>query len=322
MTKRTKRWLRVSLLGLLGLVVGGAGLTVYLLQRPPMMYRHARQVLDQTTERAREQLRDGVLLRLADLTQDSENIEASDEPIERRPLPKVQRFDAFGSLEVLQETQASAVIRRTTPRAKPDEKVDRFVELTLNNEEMVSFVSEIFVDWTIQRGYVIPGGVNDPVVTVKDGKLALAFAIQTPRWKQVFSGDLELVFQDDGMAVGRVTGLRAGSLPIDLTSVGDVLNRRMATSDIVHAQRLSGWLDKLDHFEFRPVIELENRRRVRVYAMEPSKDAVTLKLRVQDRLTYKEHNAMLDSGELAVTDQFGPESWDGSVFVGVPTTTD
>ena len=322
MTKRKKRWIKISVLSALALLVAGVGVAVYLIQRPPMMYRQARQVLDQTTEQAREQIRDNVLMRLADLTQASDNIETSDQPIAQDPTHRLQRIDPFGSFTRESDMTAQLLIPPPTKRAEHDEKIDRFVEMELTNEEMVAFVSEIFVDWTIQRGYIIPGGVNDPVVVVKDGNLALAFAIQTPYWEQVFSGDLKIDFQDNGMAVGRVTDLQAGSLPISLSSVGRTLKMQFPDSEADDAERLTGWLNKLDRFEFRPVIELDNRRRARVFGMEAGKDSVTLKLRVQDRLTYKEHNHLMKRGALAVTDRLGPAASDTDAYAEVQSTTD
>lgn len=328
MNRKTKRWLKWTALGVLGLLIGGAGVTVYLIKRPPMMYRHAQKVLDQTTEASREQIRDNVLIRLADLTQLAEDAEHSAEPVPldpytelyrgAEPAHEARRIDGFGAFFDPTEDHAPP----PPVHAEHDEKIDRFVEMALTNAELVSFVNEMFVAWTIQRGYIVPGGVNDPAVIVKDGRLALAFAIQTPYWEQVFSGDLDLTFKPNGMAIGRVTNLRAGSLPVSLSSVGDMLHAQMPAGQSHHADRLAGWLDKLERFEFRPVIELGNRRRARVYALHAGRDSVSLRLRVQDRLTYKQHNHLLNRGAIAVTDQLGPALPEGGAFAEVQTTTE
>ena len=98
MKKRKKRWIRITVLGMLALTVAGT-------------------VLDQTTELDREVLRDRVLLRLADLTQGAENIETADESITRRrqrpghyreggqPCARVWDPDALLGAGVLRRTQ-------------------------------------------------------------------------------------------------------------------------------------------------------------------------------------------------------------------------
>ena len=170
-----------------------AGLTVYLLQRPPLAWRVAQQVLDQSTPEMREQITANVKDRLANLVQTQ--------------TEKQERIDPYGRFHNEFDNEKIA-----------DTPLDQFVELTLNNAELIAMVNEFFVDWTIQRGYVVPGGVNDPIVIARDGQLHMALMIQNPFWQQVFSGKVALNFKDDGMAIGQVQNLYAGSLPVSLPS--------------------------------------------------------------------------------------------------------
>ena len=304
MQARTKKWIKRTLLGGFALFVVGAGVTVYLLQRPPVVWREVQAVLDQSSPQMREQITASVKERLAELTQPATG--------------GFQRIDVYG------ESVRPNDVGPLQPEAEllSDVPLDAFAELTLNNAELVAMVNEFFVQWTLQRGYVVPGGINDPSVIARGGKLYLAFMIDTPYWQQVFSGEVELTFRKDGMAVGQVADLYAGSMPVSVLSVGELLRMNLPASEHDTADRLGEWLDNLEYFEFRPVLELEHRRRARIFAMDVGDDEVTLKMRVQDHRTYRAHNDLLGRDQITVTDLLDATLWDGRAIADVPTTTD
>ena len=293
--------------GSLLFVLVAAGLTVYLLQRPPNVWNRAQQLIEQTTPEEREQIAEAVMQRL------SEQVEAelADEPTEINP-------------ELLGQV----------PAEQADRYVDRTFELRLTNRELFAMVDETFGQWTVQRGYEVPNAFTQPVVMAQEGKLVIAFAVTTSSWRQVFSGELDLSFSNDGMAHGTVNELTAGSLPVSVVAVGEMLREQLPDSEADTADRLGDWLTELEGFEFRPVLELEHRRRARVTGMTIDDDAVTLRMRVQDHVTYRRHNELMGLGELAVTDALdrpelpgleelpGAHGWDAGQFADVPTTTD
>lgn len=297
MQVKTKRWIKRAVLGGVALALIGTGVTVYLLQRPPMVWREVKTVLDLSTPEMRKQITARVQDKLAELSESGSS--------------KSQRIDVYGGAARAVETDQIS----ETP-------LDEFAELTLTNTELVAMVNTFFVQWTNQRGYVVPGGINDPTVIAHAGKLYLAFMIDTPYWQQVFSGQVQLTFQDDGMAVGRVEKLYAGSLPVSVLSVGEMLRINLPKHEHQTADRIGRWLDNLEHFEFRPVIELEHRRRARVLALMAGDEQVTLRMRVQDHRTYRAHNNLLGRNQIAVTDVLNAKLPDGSAFADVPTTTD
>ncbi|MEO0475655.1 MAG: hypothetical protein AAF085_06760 [Planctomycetota bacterium] len=304
MQARTKKWIKRALIGSAAVLVLGAGLTVYLLQRPPVVWREAQVVLKQSSPQMREQITAGIKERLAKLVQ--------------TPSAEYRRLDLYG------ESVRTDIIDEQHPEAEKLSEVplDEFAKLTLTNTELVAMVNEFFVQWTEQRGYIVPGGINDPSVIARNGKLYLAFMIDTPHWQQVFSGEVQLTFREDGMAEGRVENLYAGSMPVSLLSVGELLRMKLPASEHDTADRLGEWLDNLERFEFRPVLELEHRRRARIVAMGVGDDGVTLKMRVQDHRTYRAHNDLLGRDQIAVTDLLDARLWDGSAIADVPTTTD
>lgn len=292
-----KRWFRLTLLGSAMALVLSAGLIVYLLQLSPAAWRQSQVVLDSATPVMREKITKDVKQRIADLAQAT-----------------ASGFQALHQ----QAGEPSAL----TPKEIADTPLDEFVELKLTNAELVLIVNDFFVKWTQQRGYIIPGGINDPAVIADNGKLMMAFMIDTPLWHQVFSGEVSLSFKPDGLAIGKVKGLHAGSLPIPMLTIAKTLRLMMPASEHETADRLGRWLAKLDHFEFRPTIEMQHRRRARVVAMDVGDQDVTVRLRVQDHRTYRAHNDLLGLGEMAVTDVLESTTWDGSRFADVPTTTD
>jgi len=296
MQPKTKRWLKRAAIGSALALVLTAGVVVYLLQRKPAVWREAQAVLDTATPQMRHKITSDVTQRIAEIVQTKS--------------------------PALQQLSREAERKAIDPNVIADAKLDEFAEIKLTNAELVMIVNDFYVQWTKQRGYVVPGGVNDPAVIAKDGELLMTFMVQTPNWQQVFTGDVSLTFKPDGMAVGKVNDLYAGSLPLSMVSIGQTLRTIMPARDHHFADRLGEWLGKLQHFEFRPTLELEHRRRARVLAMNVIDDHVTIEMRVQDHKTYRKHNNLLGRGKMAVTDVLESGTWDGSAFADVPTTTD
>lgn len=291
-----KRWVKRGLIVSVAALVLAVGVPVYLLQLPPPAWRKVQAVLGTTTPEMRETVATNVKHRIVDLV-DTDS--AGFRPLNEADGPWL------GASQSITEVP-----------------VDAFTDLKMTNSELLMVVNDFFVQWSQQRGYIVPGGVNTPSVIAVDGKLILAWMIETPYWQQVFSGEVSLDFKPDGMAVGKVENLYAGSLPLSILTVGEMLRLQMPESEHEMADRLGRWLAKLDHFEFRPTIELDHRRRARVVAMKVEDSGVSVRLRVQDHQTYRAHNELLWLGEMAVTDVFDQAAGNGRAFADVPTTTE
>lgn len=296
MQAKTKKWIKRGLVVSTLALVFSAGVVVYLMQRPPAVWAKAQAVLETAAPEMREQITSGVKQRIAEIAQTNS-----------------PQFQTIGP-----DDKHPAI----DPAVIADTPLDEFAEITLTNAELILIVNDFFVEWTEQRGYVIPGGVNDPAVIAENGKLHIAFMVETPNWQQVFSGDVSLTFKPDGMAIGKVNNLYAGSLPLSMLTIGETLRLQMPASEHETADRLGDWLAKLEHFEFRPTLELPHRRRARVVSMQVGDDEVTMRMRVQDHHTYRVHNNLLGRGAIAVTDVLNAGTWDGSAFADVPTTTE
>jgi len=297
-------WLRRGLLCAVVLGLLAAGLTVYLLKRSPEVWQRAQHVMETTTPQERAEMVEDVRQRLSALIED-------EAPAGSRPGEP--GFDS--------DIPAS------------ERHVDRIVDLQMSNDELVAMASEMFADWTVQRGFVVPGGITEPVIIADNGRLAFAFEISSRTWSQVFSGYLELTFSDSGMAHGRAEDLTAGSLPISITGIGEMLRKELPANDASRADQIGSWLSRLEGFTFRPVLEFENRRRGRILSVTPGIEGVTVRMRVQDHETYRRHNTLMDTGQLTVNDTVAPLApptpvdppnpfLDGSAIADVPTTTD
>jgi hypothetical protein len=297
MQAKTKRWIKRALLGSAVVFVLGAGLTVYLLQREPAVWRDAQAVLEQQTPESRQALTKDVMQRLT----------AATEKIEQ---------------QLLAETGQADLDKTEFKKRLADHAVDETFELELSNEELLSVASEWAEKWVAQRGYVMPKEMSPPVVMIREGQLSLAFEVVAGSWRQVFSGDVAMRFDPDGMAHGSVKQLIAGSLPMSINSVGDWVAKQLPASQAKNAKQIGDWIAELEDFEFRPVLELEHRRRARVIAMQTKDDSLVMTMRLQDHKTYKAHNTLMSAGSVAVSDDLHPALLDGSAIADVPTATD
>ena len=82
---------------------------------------------------------------------------------------------------------------------------------------------------------------------------------------------------------------QAGKLPVPIRSIGQQLSSKSGRGKDL-ATQVGRWLSKLERIEIKPVIELEHGRWARVLAYQVHDGGVDLKLRIQDRRTYRAAN--------------------------------
>ncbi|MEM6751065.1 MAG: hypothetical protein AAF612_11395 [Planctomycetota bacterium] len=200
--------------------------------------------------------------------------------------------DAHAAAEAVESDGGVAGVAARALR--PDERrLDLSTRVVLTNDELAALVSEKYEAFLRQRGFQKPADVHDPMLAVRDGDLVLAFEYSVNGFSTVFSGEFELVFLADGMAELRLRSLSAGNLPLPATGVADFLSSHHPGEARVKWDRVAGWIGKLRGLEFRPVLELEHRRRARVTGYEVLEEGVAVDLRLQDHATYKEMNLAL-----------------------------
>lgn len=277
--RRGFRWRRFALATLLLIVVTLSGL-FYMIRRPPEAWTQYEQYITETNPEQRAQTVGRVIEKLeTQLLLDQANGSGLGLALRGANGSNPIQDHAFADL---------------TPEQLAAISFDRSAQVTLNNEELASVMVQWFDEWTRQRGFVPPDGMKPPVIVVLDEKLKLGFEISLEGWRQTFGGEVRLLFRDDGVAEGSVHDFTVGSLPVPLSRVGRTLRDNLGEE---RAKRAGEWIGKLERFEFRPVLELEHRRRARVTAIQiHPDDTITLTLRVQDHNTYKNHNAQLAAG--------------------------
>jgi len=279
--RRSRFWRTVKTLTVVALV--GGAVVVYLARRPPKVWRDYQAFIRQTSPQERDALAQGV----------GDKIE--------QMIARSQRS--------LDESQAAADRVNTqlfVDLPKEDVAIDQVVELELTNEELSALVTVWFEDWADQRGYEIPDQLQQPVLAADKGELKMAFAITHEGWSQVFGGKVSLQFTPDGMAQGSVPEMTVGSLPVPAKSVGNVLRSEMPDGNASLADQIGQWIAQMERFDFRPVLEMEHRRRARVTGISVGQNSVTLSVRVQDHQTYKRHNGLMASGRINVFGDLPP----------------
>ncbi|RMH13857.1 MAG: hypothetical protein D6698_13480, partial [Gammaproteobacteria bacterium] len=193
------------------------------------------------------------------------------------------------------DQQKDAENLEETPKAPPvkpeDVPIDTTQTITLNNEEMVAIVQVRLDEWMQERGYIKPEEIQNPMVTVDDGELVMAFKLDAGKLSAVISGKFDVNILDNGMAEITLRRFLVGRLPVPAETIGEYLREKSGGD--YRAEQVGEWLAKLQRIEIKPVIELEHRRRARIIDYQILKGGLELTVRVQDHKTYKQMNEAL-----------------------------
>jgi len=101
------------------------------------------------------------------------------------------------------------------------------------------------------------------MLKVVDGQLIAAFELETRQFSQVFTGQFDLDFNEDGYVTLKMVSFQAGRLPVPASEIGNCL--RENSGDCVLAESAGEWLEKLEEVSFNPVLDnLPHRRRARI----------------------------------------------------------
>jgi len=172
-----------------------------------------------------------------------------------------------------------------------DVHINQDQTLTLTNDQLAAVVQTRLDGWMQERGYIKPPEIKDPMIAVDDGKLVMAFELDAGGFKSVISGKFELTIKEDGTAELSLKRFLVGKLPVPANAIGEHL-RKQSNGD-ERAAKVGDWLEKLQQFTFKPVLELENRRRARIQDYKLLDKGLELTVRIQDHKTYKAMNQAL-----------------------------
>ncbi len=276
-SKRLKLIKRAITLALLAVALA-AGVVLYLVKSEPAYWKQHEKFLAETSPRQMEELAGQVqdkLRQLANLGLD-----------ENDPATRTLR-ELTG-----QGAQAADGDGETTAyKIKPEDiHINTEQTITLDNKQIAGFIQTRLDDWMQERGYVKPPEIAKPMIAVTGGELVMAFQLAAGGYDQIISGKFNLKTLDNGMAELSLKRFFVGNLPVPADSLGAFLKEHTGDSRAAKAGR---WLEKLQYLEFKPVIELEHRRRARVTDHKVLDNALELTVRIQDHKTYKEMNEAL-----------------------------
>lgn len=261
-SKHGKLIKRAVLLALLAAVIT-AGVVIYLVKSEPAYWKEHERFLTETSPQQIQQLAGQVQDKLEALA----NLGIEDDP-SALPNPSAQ------------------------PNVRPEDvHINTEQTLTLDNEQLAAVVQLRLDEWMQERGYVKPDEVQDPMITVSDGDLVMAFKLNAGKLDAIISGKFLLLIRDDGMAELTLKRFLVGKLPVPADMIGEHLRKQSGGDP--RAAQVGEWLGKLQHFQLKPVLELEHRRRARVMAYKTLKDSLELTVRIQDHKTYKAMNQAL-----------------------------
>lgn len=275
------RILKRTLLLLLLAVTLTAAALIYLTQSEPAYWKQHQQFLRQTSPKQIQTLNQQVenkLQELANLGLD----EAQD-----KADPAVRSLNELVSPDEAGETQP--VVFQDVRLEDVPINID--TTMTLDNQQIAAVIQTRLDQWMLNRGYVRPNEIKDPMVTIYGGKLVMAFHFQTGRYAAVISGKFNLNILDNGMAELTLSRFLVGQLPVPADALGQYLREKSGGDR--RAQQAGEWLGKLQYLQFKPVLELEHRRRARLMDYQTLDDGIELTVRVQDHLTYKAMNQAL-----------------------------
>lgn len=319
---RKRRWLRRAVLVCLLVPVVAAGVMFYFARSDPAHWTAYQKRLANTTPQQMESIARNFEQRLALLgVSDAEVTWQSDmNGVASRNAAATRGYLAIGADGSVAGANMSAGLQADDEagvmpvKAKPlsEMRVDIERTILLTQEEMDALVITRLNQWMADRGYVMPSQIKDPMLQLTQNGLLMAFEYRSKNFSQVITAEFDMEIFNDGYGELRLTAFDAGRLPVPASEIGNYLAQ--AGEDANEAAKVGRWLSRLEKLEFKPVLELENSRRVRVISYQVKPEGVELTVRLQDRNTYRKTNEVLAAGKATL------ES--GTAIASVPTPLD
>lgn len=278
------RWIRRIVLGLMlaaTLTFAGA---FYLLRTPAASWqRYERFKATHTTEQI-EELAEKLEVSLHDLIEQDLPPELRS-GAEKKAIAKAPRPDQLDGAAGETPDETGEDGENVDPTMI---RIDEVRVMKLTRDELTALVAARHEQWLDSRGYVKPNDISDLMIDLEDGRMVASFKYEGRQFSQVFSAKFRMNFEDDGTAIVRLESFSAGRLPVPTDQIGSYLREKGGSSS---AEATGEWLQKLDNFRFKPVLDdLPHRRRARILGYKINKEEIELTLRVQDHRTYQEMN--------------------------------
>ena len=280
--RRRRHLIRRVLLVMVLIVVVGLSVIFYLVRSEPSHWKEFKEFARITSAEEMENMASGLEKKINALSELVSEQGMDDESLQemiRRANKKID--DAV----TLSELDGYVVNRRLSEICVNVRK-----QLVLNINEINAMLLTRLDEWALDRGFVVPKEMRSPMFNIDGDQMVLAFEWSTPRYSQVISGYFNVNIREDGMAEMVLDEFLIGLMPVPADSIASYMSRKGGGSQM---RDLGQWLEKFQYIEFRPVMELEHRRRARVIDYRVLPDGIELTLQIQDYRTYKRMNHQL-----------------------------
>ncbi len=277
-----RRLVRRFLLFVVLVTVVALGVVIYMVRSQPKHWQRHMAFTEQTSPEQMERMTRELEARISELSQNVIMDVSEDENWRELIAQAEQKLE--------QATSVPQLDQYVVNRRLSDIRVNIRKNIFMSIDEINAMLLTRMDQWTGERGFVIPDEVRFPMFDIDGDRMVLAFELHTPHYSQVLSGYFHVEIQEDGLAAMTLEEFLVGQMPVPVDSVSNYLAGNIGGLDV---QRLGEWLEKFKYIEFRPVLEIENRRRARVVDYELVPGGLELTVQVQDHRTYKQKNRQL-----------------------------
>jgi len=153
---------------------------------------------------------------------------------------------------------------------EPDEPV-RTLHVTC--DEVNAWIAVKAQAWAAHQNIELPPQIQGSMIAVEDGRLVIAFKVESPQVQKIISAPIDVKIDDTGLAHVRILGLRAGDMNVPLWAIPSGLTNR---PDVA-----SQWQQLQNGVTFTPVRAIDPHHRLRLLAMEVKPDGLDLKVKTE-----------------------------------------
>lgn len=163
----------------------------------------------------------------------------------------------------------------------PRSREDMTRELVLPMAEVNAWLGARMRPWLESQGVTLPPEIGPVVLAAEDGRLVLAFRVQTPQIDQVFSVVFDVQIQGEHRGVMKLIAIRGGRLPLPLGLAlrelpPDVRQNVPPKFMAVIEQAQTGIV-------FDPAFRIDSMRNIRVLNLEITDQAIRATVRQERR---------------------------------------
>lgn len=161
---------------------------------------------------------------------------------------------------------------RTTAVAAEGEAAEPVRTIHVTCDEINTWIAVKAEAWAAHQNIKLPPQIQGSMVAVEEGRLIVAFKIDTPQMQKVVSAPLDVKLNEAGMAEIKLMGLRAGDMNVPLWAVpGDVGGSNARSKEFLERAQQG--------FVFNPERAIDPNRILRLVGLAITSDGFDLTLK-------------------------------------------